>query len=442
MSITPKLNRFDATVIVVSLVVGIGIFRTPAIVASHTGSATLFFGAWILGGVISVLGALTFAEIGSRYPYPGAFYKVVADCYSPSIAFMLNWTNVVIVNGAGAAAVATIGAEYLLPMVSPAASSDPRNTQLAAAALVLLLLGINYLGVKTGAWAQNVLTIFKILVMLTVVVAAMSIGRASQCGVPLSAPGAGSAWQALGLGLISVFYSYGGYQSALNFGGDFRAAGRTMPRAILAGIAVVIVVYLLVNLAYYRVLGLEGIAGAKLVAAEIAGALAGPSGSTIVSAVIVLSAMGFLNVTLMQIPRTYVAMAEQRTLPAVFARVHPRTQVQTFGLAFFGAMIFLAIAFLGTFEKLLNYVMLFDTLNNALVASTVFILRRRRVTAEGVEPYTVPWYPVVPAVFVLFLVFITANVVLDQGVETLAGVAMMLAGYPAYRLLRAAVERT
>jgi APA family basic amino acid/polyamine antiporter len=242
--------------------------------------------------------------------------------------------------------------------------------------------------------------------------------------------------------LISVFYSYGGYQCALNFGGDFRSAGRTMPRAILAGIAVVVAIYLLINLAYYRVLGMEGIAGASLVAAEIARALAGESASAIVSAVIVLSAMGFLNVTLMQIPRTYVAMAEQHALPEIFARVHPRTQVQTFGLAFFGAMIFLAIAFLGTFEKLLNYVMLFDTLNNALVASTVFVLRRRKVTAPGVEPYRVPGYPVLPAVFVMFLVVISLNVVLSQGMETLIGLALLLAGYPVYRLLRVAVART
>jgi len=355
VSIKPKLTMFDATVIVVSLVIGIGIFRTPALVAAHTGTAGLFFGAWILGGVVSLLGALTFAEIGSRYPHPGAFYKVVAECYHPSVAFVLNWTNVVLVNGAGAAAVATIGAEYLLPIVLPDMAGNARATQVTAVVITLALLGINYLGVKTGAWAQNVLTLLKIVVMLTIIVAALAVRPAAHAGGSLlTAPG-GSILQALGLGLISVFYSFGGYQCTLNFGGDVKDAGRTMPRAIMAGIAIIIAVYLLINVAYYRVLGLEGIAGSRLVAAEITRMLAGDSGSMIVSAIIVLSAMGFLNVTLMQVPRTYVAMAEHRSLPEIFARVDRRTQVQTFGLGFFGAMILLALAFLGTFEKLLNY---------------------------------------------------------------------------------------
>jgi APA family basic amino acid/polyamine antiporter len=119
MTIKPKLSTFDATMIVVSLVIGIGIFRTPKIIASATQTTTLFFSAWVLGGLVSFIGALTFAEIGARFTKPGAFYKVVAECYHPAVAFMLNWTNVVIVNGAGVAAVAMIGAEYLTPILLP-----------------------------------------------------------------------------------------------------------------------------------------------------------------------------------------------------------------------------------------------------------------------------------------------------------------------------------
>ncbi len=162
MNIKAKLTTFDATMIVVSLVIGIGIFRTPAMVASSTGTSFIFFSAWILGGFISFLGALTFAEIGSRFPKPGAFYKVVAECYHPSVAFMLNWTNVTIVNGAGGAAVAMIGAEYLLPIILPESMRTQAVTQCTAAGLVTLLILINYIGIKTGAWAQNILTVIKI----------------------------------------------------------------------------------------------------------------------------------------------------------------------------------------------------------------------------------------------------------------------------------------
>ena len=174
--ITPKLSTFDASMIVVSLVIGIGIFRTPAIVASHAGSATMFYGAWILGGVISLFGALTFAEIGSRFPRPGAFYQVVAESYHPAAAFMLNWTSVTIVNGAGGAAVAMIGAEYLTPVLFPPEQRTLLATQVTAAGLAAFLIGINALGIKTGAWTQNILTVLKVAM---IGVLAVEIGRAS-----------------------------------------------------------------------------------------------------------------------------------------------------------------------------------------------------------------------------------------------------------------------
>jgi len=151
MAIKAKLTTFDTTMIVVSLVIGIGIFRTPAIVAKATHKPVLFFAAWSLGGLISLLGALTFAEIGSRFPRPGSFYKVVAESYGSLPAFMLNWTSVLIVNGAGAAAVAIIGAEYLNPIILPQRLQSQLAVQLSAAGLMLILLVINYLGIKTGA---------------------------------------------------------------------------------------------------------------------------------------------------------------------------------------------------------------------------------------------------------------------------------------------------
>ena len=309
MNIKAKLTMFDATMIVVSLVIGIGIFRTPAIVASSTGTTMLFFAAWILGGFISFLGALTFAEIGSRFPKPGAFYRVVAESYHPSVAFMLNWTNVVIVNGAGAAAVSIIGAEYLTPIILPEHLRTQFATQLTAAGLITFLLIINYLGIKTGAWTQNVLTVIKIImIVMLAIVAFMYAGDVPS--EPVQSLTTDPWLVALGVGLISVFYTYGGYQCTLNFGGDIKSPERNMPRAIFFGIAIIISLYLIINLAYYSVLGLEGVAGSKLVAAEVARVCFGESAYLIVSVAIFLSAMGFLNVTLMQIPRSYYAMAQ------------------------------------------------------------------------------------------------------------------------------------
>jgi APA family basic amino acid/polyamine antiporter len=434
MSIKAQLNAFDATMIVVSLVIGIGIFRTPAIVAYHTGSVSLFFTAWVLGGVLSLLGALTFAEVGSRYPHPGSFYKVVATSYHPVVAFMLNWTNVTIVNGAGTAAVAMIGAEYLVPILLPPEFQPAFGTQLTAAGLTLFLLVMNYLGMRTGAWVQNVLTVIKILMIVALGLAAVALGGAPNA--PISAVITSSPWWiALGAGLVSVFYTYGGYQNTINFGGDIRDPARTMPRAIFFGIGIIITLYLFINIAYVSVLGMDGVTGAALVAAELARAVVGSSGFTFVSLAIFLSAMGFVNVTLMQIPRAYYAMAEDGTLPAAFMRVNSRTQAQEFTLLFFGAIVLLSIFFLGTFERLLNYVMLFDSLNNAIVASTIFVLRSRRI--GDVEPiYRAPFFPLLPAVFIVFLLAVTASVILSQPGSLIPGLGIVAAGWPLYILMR------
>jgi basic amino acid/polyamine antiporter, APA family len=434
MSIKPKLSTFDATMIVVSLVIGIGIFRTPAIVASATGTAWIFFAAWILGGIFSYFGALTFAEIGSRVPRPGAYYTVVAECYHPSVAFMLNWINVIIVNTAGSAAVAMIGAEYLMPIVFPAHMQTPLTLQLIAAGMTFVLLGINFAGIKSGAWTQNVLTVVKIGMMALIIIVAFISGSAAESASASPTTTTQPLYLALGLGLIAVYYTYGGYQNTLNFGADVKSPERNIPRAIFFGISIIIGLYLLINGAYYYVLGIKGMAGAKLVAAEVARVCFGQSASTIVSVVIVLSAMGFVNVTLMQIPRTYYAMAESGTLPKIFMKVNEKTQAQEFTLLFFGGMIMLSIFLLGTFESLVNYIMFFDNINNAIVASTIFVLRKR-MTSSPVA-YKVRFYPVLPALFVLFLLGISLNVLLSKPTDTYIGLAILAIGFPIYYIMR------
>jgi APA family basic amino acid/polyamine antiporter len=432
--IKPKLTVFDTTMIVVSLVIGIGIFRTPAMVASATGTPVLFFTVWTLGGIISLIGALTFAEIGSRFPKPGSYYKVVAECYHSSLAFMLNWTGVLIVNGAGAGAVAIIGAEHLNPIILPARLQTQSAVQLTAAAIIVFLLIINYIGIKTGAWAQNILTLLKIAMILLLIVAAFRYRGAPAAATSAAAP-AGTWVAALALGLISVFYTYGGYQCTVNFGADVRQAQRNLPKAIFAGIIIIVSCYLLINAAYVIVLGVPGIAGAKLVAAEVARVCFGRFGYLFVSLAICLSAMGFLNVTLMQIPRSYYAMAEDRALPSLFKRVNERSQVQEFTLIFFGATILLSIFFLGTFENLVNYVMFIDALNLSIVASTIFFLRKR-AGAANYRGFRVPLYPVLPAVFVIFLFAISMNVLATQTRSALFGMAIMVTGLPIFLLMR------
>lgn len=435
--IRAKLNTFDVTMIVVSLVIGIGIFRTPAMVASATRTPFLFFTAWFAGGLITLFGALTFAEIGARFPEPGSYYKVVARSYGSLPAFLLNWANVFIINTASGAGVALIGAEYLAPLFLPAGAINTTSTMLIAAALIIFLLFLNYLGIKSGAWTQNILSLSKIILLLGLAAAGLLTNRTSPditgASLPLNVPW----WQALGLGFISVFFSYGGYQQTINLGADLKDSARNLPRTVIAGMLIVITCYLSINLAYWRVLGIPGMASAKLVAAETARRILGKMGARVVSVAIFLSAMGFLNAILLQLPRTYLAMAEDRTLPSFFRKVNPRTQVQEAGLLFLGGFILLSLIFLRTFENIVNYVMFLDSMGLATVASTLFVLRRR-AKKSGLEyrGFRMPFFPALPLIFIFFLLSITANVLISQPRQALIGSSLLVLGFPLYLLMR------
>ena len=430
--IEARLSAFDVSMVVFSLVVGIGIFRTPAIVARAAGDRSVFYAAWITAGLISLIGALTFAEIGSRYPRAGGYYRVVADCYGATPAFMLNWAQT-LMQGAGAAAVAFIGADFLAPVVLPPRWQTPHSSFLLALGTMLALLALNHRGMKPGARAQNLLSGLKILMIVGL--AAAAIALAPRAGPGSAAPPASPAALRLTAALIPCFYAYGGYQLTMNLGADLKNARRRFPAAIAGGMLIVIALYLLLNAGYLRALGIGGIARSDLAAAALARATFGPGGETLISIAVFLSAAGFVNATILQMPRSYYAMAEDGVLPRAFLRINPRTQIQDAGLAFFAATMLVPALMLGSFEKLLDYIIFTDTLTIAAVASTLFVLRRRR-TGEG--GYTMLGYPLLPALYIAGLLAVAARAFsADPGIG-LAGIAILLTGWPLFRLGRRA----
>jgi len=428
--IEPRLSAFDTAMVVVSLVIGIGIFRTPALVASSAGGSSGFYAAWLLGGLVSLLGALTYAEIGARLPRAGGYYKVVAECYHPLLAFMLNWSQALL-QGAGAAGVAFIGAEYLDHVLLPPEARSPQATLATALALMLALLALNWLGIRTGSRAQNLLSLAKIVMIVGLALAGLTLAPWAPAPAQVTAPAASLAGFATAA--VAVFYSYGGYQCAINLGGDVRDPRRNLPRAVTGGMAVVVVLYLLINLAYERVLGLAGVAASPLVAAALARAAFGPSGEVVVSLAIFLSAAGFVNATILQMPRSYYAMAQDGALPASFLQVDARSQVQRTGLLFFAATMLGPAFLLGSFDRLLNYVMFSDAIALATVASTLFVLRGRQPAHTG---FTMPGYPLLPAVFVACLLGVSLRILLSDPPIALAGLGILLAGAPLFVLAR------
>lgn len=438
--IQPKLTVFDVAMIVVSLVIGVGIFRTPAIVAQSAGSATVFFAAWVAGGFVSLCGALTYAEIGARYHFPGGFYKLISTAFHPVFAFMLNWV-IVLTYGAGLAGVALIGAEYINPLL-PVSLQTKAGVQGTVITTVLFFFVINYLGIKSSARLQNVLSSLKIglmaLLCLGVVLTpelkpADPTHHSSPPGGPVITLNSLSAFA---VSLIAVFYTYGGYQQTLNFGADIKDPVRNTPRGILIGMAIVIGLYLCINYAYYHQLGFAGLTNSKLIAADLARALFGDWGFTFVSVAIFISVLGYINATLLSLPRVFYAMADDGVLPPIFKKVNERTQVQEFTLIFITVIVLSSLLVLGTFEKIVNYVMSIDSLALASAAASIFVFRYR---VRGHDPHTgykISLYPWIPAIFILFLLAVSVNVIVSDPVPAAIGWGLFFSGAPLYWLLK------
>ncbi|REA57642.1 serine/threonine protein kinase [Dyadobacter luteus] len=432
-NIRPQIGIFDLGMIVVSLVIGIGIFRTPAIVARQAGSEDVFFLAWAAGGLVSLIGALVFAEIGSRHHFPGGFYKLISTAFHPVYSFMINWV-IVLTYGAGMAGVALIGSEYINPLL-PDALHSRIGIQGTAVITLLFFYMVNMLGIKSGSRIQNLLSSLKIVMML--VLCTGIFFATNHSSEEVIAPVQNGGWlAAFGASLIAVFYTFGGYQQTLNFGADIKNPVKSTPRGILLGMFLIIALYMSINYAYYKVLGFEGLKSSNLIAADTAKALFGSGGEIFFSVAIFLSVLGFINATMLSLPRVYYAMADDRILPGVFKKVNSKTQVQEFALTFLIVTTLLSLLMLDTFEQIVNYVMSVDSIALASSAATLFVFRRKAGNPDLHTGFKMKGYPWLPAFFVLFLCIIAINVIVTDPSSAIVGWGLFLGGAPLYFLLQ------
>jgi len=423
--------------IVVSLVIGMGIFRTPVEVAQKAGIPEIFFIAWTLGAIISLFGALTFAEIGSRYPVAGGFYRIFSHCYHPGFAFMVNWMTV-ISNAASTASVAIIGAEYVQPLLLPNMNPD-LAIKIITLSSMAVLYGINMLGIKMSARMLNVLMIIKIALIALLIIAVFAVPAKTESH---SSEMVNDSWlKAFWLCFVPVFFTYGGYQQTMNFGGDIPNASRTMPRAIFYGIAIILTLYLLVNFSYYHVLGFEGLKNSNALAADVARVLMGDSAYKVVAVIMFLSVMAYVNASIMSNPRVYYAMAEDRVLPAIFSKVNSRTQVQEFGVSIFVAFIILTLFFSSSFTQVLGYVMFFDSISLITASAAIFVLRHRaRKTGDVENVFKMKGYPWMPALFIIVYSLVNVSVLISNPQASLIGFVLFLSGFPIYLGLRKIIQ--
>src|SRR5947209_9185845 len=314
-----RLGLFSGTMAVIGGIIGGGIFLTPATVAERVGSAPLIIVAWVVGGVVALVGALCFGELGARRPKAGGGYVYLRETWGPLPAFLYGWALLFLIATGAIAAVAIMFATYALPLVG----LSPRLTVPVAAGALVFLTGINYVGVKPAAVTQNIFTVLKLAALAALIVAGLS--AASFTGLDRPPPPSAAAHVAvmLGAALVPILFTYGGWQQTNFIAEEIIEPERNLPRALVLGVAVVVAVYLLANVAYLRVLGPGGLAATSAPAAAVMRAVLGPAGGTIIAAGITVSTFGFLNLGILVTPRVFQAMAADGVFFSRLAELHP-----------------------------------------------------------------------------------------------------------------------
>ncbi|WP_432713110.1 APC family permease, partial [Pedobacter sp.] len=402
----------------------------PVNVAAKAQIPELFYLAWVIGGLVAFCGALTFAEIGSRFPVTGGYYKILSFCYHPSIAFSINCI-LVLTNTASLAGVTLIGSEYLSSVIFPKNMQTDFYRLVIAASTIIIFYGINLLGLKASSKTQNVLTVVKIAMVLTLICSMFSGSYAQPVISSFTTfTGAAPQWsdygKAIGLCLVAVTFTFSGYTQTINFGGEVKDAKKVMPRAILLGLLTIIALYLLINYAYVKVIGFEQLKTAESIAAILASTIFGPAGFTMLSVIIFISVMGYVNVNLLSNPRAMFAMGEEKALPSVFAQRNEKTNVMVFSLTTFTALTLLTLFFAKTFDTIMNYTIILECIGTAGSAATLFFLRKRSKDVDPSSIYTMKMYPLVPVFFIAVYLFVGFSVYTDDPSAALNGIYLFL----------------
>ena len=430
MSSKPKLNLFDLTMIVIGLVIGMGIFRTSKDAAQAALTPTIFFSAWIVGGFVALCGALTYAEIGSRYPVTGGYYRVFSYAYHPSIAFAINCI-ILISNAASLSGVALIGSEYIAPLIFKNGTTSFINALIAMGAIVLFY-GVNLMGLRMSSKTQNVLMLIKIG-MLLVLISALFFPHLYNTQpakvVDLETKSFGLLLLSFGVALKATSFTYGGYQQTINFGEEVQNPTKTIPRGIFIGITVIIISYLLVSYSYYNIIGFDQLKNpdpnSPGIAAIIAEKMFGPTGKYVSSILLFVAVLAYVNVLLLSNPRVMYAMSEDGILPASFRKRDEKKDVLTVSLTAFASVCIIVLFFAKTFEEILSFTIFLDSIGMATSAATIFILRKRTRHLDGTGIYTIKLYPLMPIIFIATYIFVGIMIGVDNWKYAVTGLSVV-----------------
>jgi APA family basic amino acid/polyamine antiporter len=419
----PKLRLFDLTMIVVGLVIGMGIFRTSADAAQKAITPGVFFFAWIGGGLIALCGALTYAEIGSRFPVTGGYYKVFAECYHPSIAFSINCI-ILISNAASMSGVALVGSEYISQVIFHTEPSVMTRSLIAMVPIVIFY-GVNLLGLRLSSTAQNILMIIKIGMLIVLIGSIFFItGDANHSTLIPKSSGWMEYIKSFGLALVPISFTYGGYQQTINFGEEVDRPRKTIPRGIFIGIIIIISLYLAVSYAYYHAIGFDNLKSAKGIASIVVEKMFGPTGSKAAAILLFIAVLAYVNVLLLSNPRVMYAMSLDGILPPAFKAKDEKKDVLTVSLTVFAVLGIIVLFFAKTFDKILGFTIFLDSIGMASSAATIFILRKRTRQLDGQGIYKMALYPLLPLIFIAAYIFVGISIAFDTPDLAITGAAV------------------
>ncbi len=420
-----RLGVWSAAAVLVGSTIGSGIFRVPSTVAGDVGTVGAAILLWIVGGLVALFGALTLAELAALFPRSGGIYVYLKEAYGDLPAFLFGWTELLVIRPSAYGAIAMIFAEYLQTFVP----MTDVQVRLVAAAAIAVVAAANYRSVLFGAAIENATTAAKVLALVAVAVLAFAFGdpaRGAFAGAIAFSP---TTWGGFGVALIAVLWAYDGWADLTFLAGEVKDPSRTLPRALLGGTLAIIVIYMIVNAAYFYVLPIGDMAGSELVAADAAVRIFGQIGASIIAALVMLSTFGTLNGSMMTGPRILWAMADDGLLFRPIARVHPRFETPHVAILV-AAALGIAYVSIRTFEQLADAFILGIWPFYALAVGAVFMVRARRPDLE--RPYRTVGYPIVPLVFLVASVVMLLNALVEQPTSTAFDFGVILVGVPVF----------
>jgi APA family basic amino acid/polyamine antiporter len=417
----PALSLQDAIGLIVGTIVGVGIFRTPSMVAEHAGSTGVALLAWLAGGIVSLLGALCYAELASAYPNTGGDYHYLGRAFGRRLGFLFAWARLAVIQTGAIALLAFVLGDYaggLLPL-------GPWGPSLYAGLIVIVLTATNIAGVRQGTTTQNVLTAMQVGGILFIAFVGLVAPSAPPSpGGPAPSPGT------FGLVMVFVLLTYGGWNEAAYLSGEVRDPGRTMARALLWSMLLVTALYLLINWTFLATLGVAGVAGSKAVAADVAHQALGPGGARIAGALIVVAALTSTNAAIFTGARSSYAVGRDFGALAFLGRWHPATRTPVNALLAQG-VVALALVGLGSltrngFETMVEYTAPVFWLFLFLTGIALLVLRRRDPARP--RPFRVPLYPLTPLAFCATSGYLVYSSLAYTGLGALVGVGVLLTG--------------